>query len=244
MRLAIAAAAGILGFANTAFADAMLLSGRIGPTLGVYQQEFAFSLRDASTGEVLDLPECGGPCQASGDESELAYGLQTGLSALFGDFFLDAGIELLAVNSDADLDRTDLLFTAGYFIGQHWQAFAGYRMGMQGDGFFDDDTFSERGFFVGAGIGGMEVGDFMLGASLAYNFSEAQDFPQDGEKFDYGGLSFKLNGQLKSLPQHSLQLRVQRFTGDERTTEGGVTLDIEDLTESYVQLTYLYSFSL
>lgn len=245
MKLKIAMAAGLLVAANAAYAEEMYFSGRIGPTLGMYQQDATFSASDADTGELI-------LSGASDDSWETAYGIQTGVSAAYGNFFGDLGVEFLAVDSDADLDRTDVLVSLGYLIGQHWSAFVGYRKGMQGDGFFDDDTFNESGFFLGAGIGGMELGDFVVGSSLAYNFSEAQDFPFDGEEFDYGGISFKLSGSLKSMPQHSLQFRYQRFTGDssdvqpvdvdgDGVADGNLRLDV-DLTESYMQLTYLYTF--
>ncbi|MEC9361582.1 MAG: hypothetical protein ACPHN2_03470 [Sinimarinibacterium flocculans] len=245
MKLKIAVAAGLLAVANTAMAEEMYFSARVGPTLGMYQQDATFVIADADTGDVIVEGQ-------SDDSWETAYGAQVGASAAYGNFFGDIGIEFLAVDSDADLDRTDVLVSLGYLIGQHWSAFVGYRKGMQGDGFFDDDTFNESGFFLGAGIGGVEVGDFVVGSSLAYNFSEAKDFPFEGEEFDYEGISFKLSGSLKSMPQHSLQFRYQRFTGDssdvqpvdvdgDGVPDGNLRLDV-DLTESYMQLTYLYSF--
>jgi hypothetical protein len=250
MKAKMVLAAGLLVTANAAYAEEMLFKARVGPTLGVYQQEFSFSFRDPTTGAVLVDPDSGQELAASFDADEFAWGLQAGVGALYGDFFADLGVEFLAVDADdADLDRTDVLLTAGYFVGQYGQVFGGYRKGMQGSGFFDDDTFSEDGFFVGVGLGGMSMGELVVGASLAYNLSKAKDFPIDGQEFDYDGFSLKLSGQLKSMPQHSLQLRFQQFSGDSTTdldfdgdAVADARLEVDDLTETYVQLTYFYSF--
>jgi len=244
MKLAVAAAAGLLCVSGAAQAQDVVFSPRIGPTIGSYQNDSSFRISDLS-GTQSAVVE-------SDDSWELAYGLQAGFSLAFSDFFGDVAIEYLAVDSDADLDRTDVLLTAGYLIGRHWSAFAGYRMGMQGDGAFDDETFKESGFFVGGGVGGIEAGPLLLGASLAYNFSQAEDFPFQGDEFDYQGVSLKGSLSLQSMPQHSLQLRFQRFTGDDQPGTpidldgdglADATLDDIELTESYVQLTYVYAFA-
>lgn len=255
MRIAlVAAAAGLLGVAGTAHAEGMNFVARVGPTLGMYQNDSSFTIVTTAT---ADGGVNGSNTFSSDDSWELAYGLQAGFNASISNFFGDVAIEYLAVDSDADLDRTDVLLTAGYLIGQHWSAFAGYRMGMQGDGAFDDETFKETGFFLGGGVGGIEMGSLLFGSSLAYNLSKAEDFPFPGDEFDYGGLSLKLSLSPKSMPQHSLQLRYQRFTGDESPNtlvavgdaNGDGTNDTEfrvrdvELTESYVQLTYSYAFA-
>lgn len=254
MRIAlVAAAAGLLGIANAAQAEGMTFSARVGPTLGMYQSDSSFTL--TATPTAAGGAE-GSETFNSDDSWENAYGAQLGFSAGMQNFFGDVAIEYLAVDSDADLDRTDILLTGGYLIGQHWSAFAGYRKGMQGSGAFDDETFNESGFFVGGGVGGVEMGPLLFGSSLAYNFSQAKDFPFDGDEFDYGGLSVKVSVSPKSMPQHSLQLRYQRFTGDERpntliavvdndedgTDDTEIRLSDIELTESYVQLTYSYAF--
>lgn len=249
MKLRIAVVAGLM--AASGFAQAEVWhSARIGPSIGSYQQEFAFALRDPATGQILTDPNTGEPLADSGDVSELAYGAQIGFTAGVDSFFYDLGIEYQAVDSDEnDLDRTDILLTLGYLIDETWSGFAGYRRGMQGSGVLDSSTFNEEGWFVGAGLRNIQVGPAYLGASLAYNFSEAQDFPLDGSDFDYGGLSIKFGASLISQPQHSLQLRYQEFSGDSSDTidfdgdgTADITLDVDDLTETYIQLMYLYSF--
>ncbi|MEQ1439441.1 hypothetical protein AAG565_08760 [Fontimonas sp. SYSU GA230001] len=217
----------------------MTFSARVGPTVGLYQVDSTATVTNLSTGESAT--------GRSDDAWESAFGLQAGFGGGMGNFFGDIAIEYLDVNSDAVDKRTDVLLTGGYLIGQHWSAFAGYRRGMQGDSAFNDDNFDESGFFVGAGIGGVEMGPVLFGASAAYNFSKVDNFVP-GEKFDYQGISLKVSAAPKSMPQHSLQLRYQRFNGDGSPNfdlDGDGVDDINinfDLTESYVQLTYAYAF--
>lgn len=243
MKFTHAAALGLFAFSGLAqAADDVAFSVRIGPTLGVYQSDASLVVTDIASGQSFAFE--------SDDSFENAYGLQTGVSAAIGNFFGDVAVEYLAVDVDGELDRTDMLLTAGYLFGNNWSGYAGYRRGMQGDGPFNDDTFSETGFFVGVGFAGVEMAGVLIGTSLAYNFSEAEDFPLEGKDFDYGGISLKFNGSLTSLPNHSLQLRYQRFNGDESNqafdSDGDGTNDLLinelELTETYIQLTYLYSF--
>lgn len=255
MKLALAAAGGLLVMSNVALASdpELLFSARVGPSIGLYAQDSAFQVRLFDT----DGNEVGTANPSFNGDDENSYGLQTGLSAAYGDFFVDLAIEYQMVDAsdDANLDRTDLLLSAGSLVGDHLSFFAGYRRGMQGDGAFNDDTFSESGLFVGAGVGGLSLGPVIVGTSVAYNLSEASDFPQDGSDFLYKGVSVKLSASLASMPAHSLQLRYQRFNGDgianilapvdddgNGVPEGFVQFDRVELTETYIQLSYLYSF--
>ncbi len=242
-RVATGIALGAALVAGSAYAqdDSMYWAGRIGPMVGMYQGEVSLKLTDLTTGESISEPFDG--------DWEPAYGLQAGISAGYGDFFADLGLEYQRIDFGGDsLDRTDILLSAGYLLNDLWSVFAGYRQGMQGDGVFNDDTLSERGFFIGAGVGGMEMGPMVMGASLAYNLSKVDDFPVDGADFDYPGISLKVSASLKAYPQHGFQLRYQRFNGDDSLFfQNDVGQDIGrldyELTESYVQLSYLYNFA-
>lgn len=242
-RVATGIALGAALVAGSAYAqdESMYWAGRIGPMLGMYQGEAKITLTDLTTGAADNLSIDG--------DWEPAYGLQTGISAGYGNFFADLGLEYQRIDFGGDsLDRTDILLSAGYLLNDLWSVFAGYRQGMQGDGVFNDDTLSERGFFIGAGVGGMQMGQLVVGASLAYNLSEVEDFPVEGADFDYPGISLKVSASLKDHPQHGFQLRYQRFSGDDKLLfQDGQGQDIGrldyELTESYVQLSYLYNFA-
>ncbi|MES0872792.1 hypothetical protein [Sinimarinibacterium thermocellulolyticum] len=243
MNLRVAVAVMLLGGATTASAETLNFGLRLGLTQGGYQNDSSFVVTELASGQDQQF------VVASNDSWFYSFGLQTGASVAVSNFFADLSVEYLDVQIDGgDFDRSDLLLTAGYLIGDHWSAFAGYRRGTQGDGVFDDKTFSESGFFVGAGYAGFELGPFMMGTSLAYNFSKAEDFPFPGDEFDYGGVSLKLAVNPKAAPQHTIQLRYQRFTGDDsprRELESdGIPVRVEtvELTESYVQLSYAYAF--
>lgn len=228
-------------FAGYAQDTGMNWSGRIGPTIGTYKGEVAIRATDGANGAVL-LNE-----NFEGDE-EFAYGLQTGLTAGYGKFFADLGIEWLQVDfRGEELDRTDAVLSIGYRVGAYGSLFTGVRKSTQGDGIFDDETFDEFGPFIGAGLGGMPAGPVLFGASVAYNFSQVDDFPSEGEELDYEGFSIKLSASPKSAPNHSVQLRFQQFDGDDSVsgdvTGDGVDDDVEfELEETYLQLYYLYAF--
>jgi hypothetical protein len=243
MSIRCVAGLALLACATTASAESMNFSFRLGLTQGGYQNDSSFTVTELASGqnEQFVFP--------SNDSWFYSLGWQAGVSVAVSNVFADLSVEYLDVQIDGgNFDRSDLLFTTGYLIGDHWSAFVGYRQGSQGDGMFDDDTFKESGFFVGLGYAGMEVGPFMMGTSIAYNFSEAEDFPFEGDKFDYGGVSLKVALNPKAAPQHTVQFRYQRFTGDdsprrELDFEGtAVRVDRVELTESYLQIGYSYAF--
>jgi hypothetical protein len=251
MKLKIAVAAGLLAgtFSVGAQAQDMSFVARVAPTVGLYQLDSSatFTLEQSSNPD--EVPNGTSVSGGSDDSWENAVGIQTGLSAAMGNFFGDIAIDYLKVDDDAVDNRTDILLTVGYLIGDHWQAFGGYRRGMQGDSAFNDDTFDESGFFVGGGIGGIAMGSFVVGASAAYNFSKVDAGADD---LDYDGISLKVSGSLASMPQHSLQLRYQTFEledvsetfADDFTGDGQldtVRADIE-LSENFLTLSYVYSF--
>lgn len=231
---------------NSAFADAsaessMSLVGRIGPTVGTYQGEVKVRIADVNNVTLID--------ETVGGDSELMYGFQGGLTASDGRLFLDLALDYLRVElADEKVDRTDLTFTGGFKLGSNGSFFAGYRIGAQGDGVFNDDNFEESGPFIGAGLGGLSAGPLYLGASAAFNFSNVDDFPVPGEDLDYDGISVKFSAALKSMPSHSLQLRIQQFEGDgsvgaDTDMDGDADLRTDfELEETYLQLYYIYSF--
>jgi hypothetical protein len=218
-------------------------SGRVGPTVGSYEGDVKLKISDLVNDTQEDF-------SVNGDQ-ELAYGLQGGLTAGYGRFFGDLAVEYLRLDFQKnELDRTDVLVSLGSKVGTYGSLYVGYRSGMQGDGLFNDDTFKESGPFIGAGLGGIPAGALILGGSVAYNFSKVDDFPVDGQKLDYEGVSIKFSAALASMPQHSLQLRFQNFNGDDSISEdldddGNDDLKVDfELEESYLQLYYIYSFSM
>lgn len=247
----VKAVAGLAALACTSVVQAedLSFSARVGLAEGGYQNRSSVLLTELVTGTEQQV-------QSPEDKSwYFASGLQGGVTAVYGSAFADLALEYLNVfQSGTEKDRTDALLTLGYMLDNNWSVFAGYRRGMQGSGAFDDDTFSENGFFVGAGYGRMQLGAVILGTSVAYNFSKAKDFPQDGGDFDYRGVSVKFDLRPQAAPQHGVQLRYQRFSGDDRPGLVGaidldgdgapdpVRADYVKLTESYVQVSYTYSF--
>lgn len=240
-------AAGLVLSASATYAAEQKVSwlGRVGPTVGFYAADFTVDFTDVASGTTTE--------QGFDGDQETAYGLQAGLNASYGNWFGDLAVDYLRFEFEDDkVHRTDLVLTAGYRIGDNFSVFAGFRKSTQGDGVFNDDVFEEDGPLVGAGVGGIAAGALVLGASLAANFSElefsdAEEFDGLGSDVDYDGLSLKLSAALKSRPNHSLQLRLQRYEGDDSANvgdaDGGVTrIDIE-LEEKYVQLYYIYSFA-
>lgn len=251
-------AAALMGTSTWACAQeaaAVKFTGRIGPTVGLYEGEF--ETRVTSDGVALDEFTFD-----DGGDAEFAYGLATGLTAGFGDFFADAGLEYLASEfaggaGSVEFDRVDILLTLGYLVGARGSVFGGFRVSKQGSEVFDDDLQDEEGFFIGAGLGGLDMGSVLISASAAYNFSELKEAGfsttgSDQPDVDYDGFSVKLAAALKAKPQHSLELRVQRFNGDDSFSAvadfdgDGVAEEVRasaEFTETYVQLTYLYRFT-
>lgn len=149
---------------------------------------------------------------------KFTYGGEAGYTVTLGDFYADAGLNILRTKlGDEQLWRTDLLLTAGYYINDNWSVFAGFRRGWQGTDVFNSSRFWEAGPYVGFGLGGMQMGPHLVfNSSFAYNFDRVKGFfrdvagtPGDFEYY-YPGISAKFGLNLKGTP-HSLQLRLQRF---------------------------------
>jgi hypothetical protein len=170
------------------------------------------------------------------------YGGEVGYTINLADFYADVGLNMLRTKSgEEDLWRTDLLFTVGYYLNENWSLFAGFRRGWQGDGIFNDDVFEEIGPYVGLGFGGIPLGGWgTLNLSAAYNFDEVKNFPIDGEDLDYPGISLKFGMNFRNTP-HSIQLRLQRFEGDDSIS--GVGRVDYDLEETWAVLSYVFTLA-
>jgi hypothetical protein len=241
------------------FAMDMGQGARFGAALGRYSGEASTRPFDAGGNPfAIPCPIPDGPpateCSAKGVSA--TYGGELGYTLNLADFYADVGLNLLRTKSGGDnLWRTDLLFTVGYYITDNWSAFAGFRRGWQGDGVFNDDVFEETGPYVGFGYGGIPLGGWgTLNMSAAYNFDEVKNFPIDGEDLDYPGISLKFGMNFRNTP-HSLQLRLQRFSGDDSVAlidadpqneiPDGTTLGRfeYDLEETWAVLSYVYTLA-
>ncbi len=219
----------------------MVTVGRVGLIGGSYDIDISARATDGVSGAPL--------AAVAEDDSSGTYGAHTGLYVGVDDLFFDVALELLTglESLGDDLDRTDVLATVGYFVGQNVSVFAGYRKGFQGDGFFDDEALDESGFYAGIGVRGFSVGDINMFASAAYNFSSVEGGSlNESTDIDYDGVSLKLGGAHSKWPSHSVQLRYQRFDGDDSVSEDlnldGTPDRIDaELTETYLQLLYSYA---
>lgn len=240
----VAGLAASVGAAQAAEAQRPLFSARIGPSLGFYYA-------DATTSQTRIDDDFESPSFFN-DTGDFFEGLQLGLSASHGRFVADLGLDYMRFKAPGfnlgTIDRYDALLTVGVIATSHLSVFSGYRIAWQGDGFFDDDIWKESGAVVGASYGGIEMGPLLLGVSAAYSFSEAE-YP-DGSDFDYPGISLKLNLSVADAPNHALQLRYQRFSGDyvyefpgEEAGTFGTIRAVERLSERFAMLTYVYYWS-
>ncbi len=219
---------------------------RFGAGGGRYSGEASTRLFDGS-GNPAVFPV---PCPDGSTSSECkgvsvtgTYGGELGYTLSLSDFYADVGLNMLRTKSeDQNLWRTDLLFTVGYYLTENWSLFGGFRRGWQGDGIFNDDVFQELGPYLGVGFGGIPLGGWgTLNVSAAYNFDKVKDFPVDGKDLDYPGVSLKLGMNFKNTP-HSLQLRLQRFSGDDSLAVGPGRLEYE-LEENWAVLSYVFTLA-
>lgn len=221
-----------MGLAITVFAGVasgqMAGIGRVGVLGGLYD---------------LDVTASNGGGSSSGGGTDYSYGVLSGYTVAWESFFADAAFEYQAVPGNDDInefDRTDVLFSVGAFLPRDFTASAGYRFGWQGDGFFDDEVWTETGPFVGLGFPSFVVAtDWTVSTSVAVNFTELE-FPNN-QTADFFGLSGRAGVSRKGSP-HSFGLRVQQFTYDERLNDpdlGAVDVDYEEL---YAHLFYQFSF--
>jgi hypothetical protein len=213
---------------------------RFGLGLGRWSDDAKTHLTDVTTNTDLG--------NSDSTNVRLTYGGEVGYTLTLGDFYSDVGLNLLRVKFEESQNwRTDLLFTVGYYINDNWSVFAGIRRGWQGDGVFKDDVFNEFGPYAGVGFGGLPLGGWgILNTSFAYNFDKVRDFPLDGTDFSYPGVSVKLGLNFKGTP-HSLQLRLQRFSGDgsvDGQLDNGDTGRFDfKLTETWAVLSYVFTLA-
>lgn len=239
-------------------------SSRLGPIVSTFNQR-ATVISNSGEGDLLAYSEA--------TESHFSSGAQLGFTTAFGNFFYDLGIEYLEVAGDRAIrgdiiqsedgsvhfDRTDVLFTLGHLIGERWVGFAGYRRGLQGDGFMRSDALDEEGLFGGVSVGGLEIGGLAVAVSAARIRSKVLPAAINNiarrridDDIDYGGLSLKLTVSPTRAPQHSFVLRYQQFDGGDQSVitvfdpDSNSPVDISsrfDFKEKYLQLLYIYSLA-
>lgn len=236
----------------------LIWSSRAGGSIGTYNRDVAVK---AGLGQAFARPsEVGQP--------QVAFGGQFAARATGERFYSDIAIDLLSTQADGShRERSELTTSLGYYLSDHWSLFAGYRLGVAGNGLFDDSAFHENGFYTGIGVAGLEADALVLALSTAYNFSllnSSGRFDTDrtdsatgttyhfetDETFSYPGLSIKLAAYLHDRPRHVLQLRYQRFNGVSKGAVEAVNADASvqrapyriEFTETYTQLSYLYFF--
>jgi hypothetical protein len=228
---------------------------RVGVGGGRYSGEANTSLSDPGGNPIAVNCAAIGSNQVGPNECGLksvtgTYGGEFGYTLNLADFYADLGLNMLRTKSgDEDLWRTDLLFTVGYYLSENWSLFAGLRRGWQGDGIFNDDVFEEIGPYVGLGFGGIPIGSWAtLNMSAAYNFDKVKNFPNDDSDLDYPGISLKFGMNFKNTP-HSLQLRLQRFSGDDSLRISPADPDCPscrvdfDLEETWAVLSYVFTLA-
>jgi hypothetical protein len=259
-KLGIAMLALAAGMASVpVYAMDMGQGARFGAGLGRYSGEATAFIFDFEGNPLaIPCPPEGEPvsseCRQEGVTA--TFGGELGYTINLADFYADIGLNLLRTKSEEqNLWRTDLLFTLGYYLTENWSIFAGVRRGWQGDGVFNDDQFEELGPYVGFGYGGIPLGGWgTLNMSAAYNFDKVENYPIPVEELDYGGISLKFGMNFRNTP-HSLQLRLQRFSGDDTVeifdTDSGNEIpdgtflgrfDYE-LEETWAVLSYVYTLA-
>jgi hypothetical protein len=178
---------------------------------------------------------------SGGTESAKSPGAGAGVTFGVGRFFTDLGLDYFEVkdgNTDGfDYVRTDLALTGGVEIARWLTGFAGYRQAWQDTStHFDDDVWSEDGYFLGASIGPFKMGrPLWLSTSLAYNFNTVE-FPAGGGDSPYDGISGRIRVGLTGTP-HAFELRGQRFENEDST---GTEINF---SETYMYLGYVFSWS-
>lgn len=249
MRIYLAAAAIVVfGLPPTSALPAadFSYSARVGVIAGAYQGKGAIQLPQSDLRDEVN------------GSFEPTYGGTAGValsSKKFDRWHFDAAIEALKVefkdgeDQKSEANRTDLLFAGAYAVTDMLGLMAGYRLGWQGDGLFDDEVLSESGPFAGASVGGIKLCPRLgFAASAAYNFNriDAAVERSPSQEFSYPGFGINASLQLLGTP-HAIRARFQRFDGD--TTYSRSNFDgpgqreevLIEIEETYIQLFYTYT---
>ncbi len=145
------------------------------------------------------------------DNQSLLFDLELEAMTVDGDTTISGGGQ--TAQSDTEFERTDVKLTVGYSIrsGLNYSPFIGTRIAYQGDGFFNDDFYSESGFFVGFGISGIEMGSKLrMSGSVSYNQTELDTGSSD---VDADGYSVRLGLRSIGSPL-GYSLKYQTFDTD------------------------------
>lgn len=230
---------------TAALAGDLTYTGRIGLIAGAYEGKGAIASPQTDRRSELD------------GRFEASYGGTVGARVSnrnFDRWQFDAAIDAIKVEygNNSEANRTDLLMSGGYAVTDKLSLLAGYRLGWQGDGLFDDEILSESGPFAGFGFGGIQFGlKVGFAASAAYNFNRI-DLKVDDDartrslKFSYPGFSVNAGLLFLGTP-HSIRLRFQQFDGD--TSFSRDNPDVQgsreevfiEARETYVQLFYIFA---
>lgn len=206
--------------AFVAAASAALFTGQVS-AVQVMQGSASLSLGQYDLSGALDL-EADGTILGGDLGFSYATGGENGLTVFAGEIeFMSTGsIDGSIRNpntgqrqdiSDSEFDRTDAKVTAGYQFPNRITPFVGARLAWQGDGFFNDDSYKETGYFLGASLSGMKVGEAgAFAVSLAYNDSTLDTA---GGELEVDGLSARVAFNLAKSPV-GFSLKYQEFSDD------------------------------
>lgn len=142
-----------------------------------------------------------------------AFGLKMGDGSTL---VFDVELEALTIDSDVDsldFERTDFKASAGWVfdVGVNLTPFLGLRYAWQGDGYFNDDFYTESGFLAGVGLSGLSLSENLsLALSIAFNDSTLD---ADLAETDASGYSLKLAVRPSSIPV-AFSLKYQYFDVD------------------------------
>ncbi|MGQ0622280.1 MAG: hypothetical protein ACT4QA_20585 [Panacagrimonas sp.] len=248
MRICLAATTALaLGLAPCAALQAgdLAYTGRVGLIAGAYEGKGAIASPQTDRRSEID------------GSFEASYGGTVGVrvsNRRFDRWQFDAAIDAIEVEygDSSEANRTDLLFSGNYAVLDSLSILAGYRLGWQGDGLFDDEILSESGPFAGLGFGGLTFGPRIgFAASAAYNFNRLDLKVNDGDRtrsLDFSYPGFSINASLLFLgTPHAIRLRFQQFDGD--TSFSRDNPDVQgsreevfiEAQETYIQLFYIFA---
>lgn len=169
--------------------------------------------------------------------------LNLGLTADYGQFYIDAGGEFFGVDfleiegEITGIERQDYTFTAGYSINKDFSAFLGYTVGEMKDDFageFHDD----RGYFIGAGYNYLS-NETNYAFTVAYadlDGSISVDLPDIGTQGQTSGFSYgvTMSGPFRETMAYTIALKIRQYDYEVDGTNDVTDKEITSLTLSLV----------
>ena len=171
--------------------------------------------------------------------------LNLGLTADFGQFYIDAGSELFGADflenqgQITGIERQDYTFTVGYIVNKDFSAFLGYTVGEMKDDFLGE-FHDDRGYFIGVAYNYLHdetnyaftVAYADLDGSITVDEDPTSNTLGQTSGFSYG---VTMSGPFRETMAYTIALNIRQYDYE---VDGKIDFTDKDITSLTLSLVF------